>query len=648
MKLACLWSILTLFVLACAASEQEEIAWSYHGPVNSCRSNEDCTKGFCHPELNICAKDAPDEGSSSLFIKVIPNPSTGSPAQTFRNIRFDADGQITPGSLVVERQVTAQGYLKKIGVDQNDNDSDSDNDNKTRIPGRVIFTDIGNQLPGHSPSILVSQYDGFADNFLIDLVPSEYRIFIKPNGSKLVSKQYPVFYLKDIQLTGQGILQQHHALTNTWQALEHIEIPKFTYNVKGIIKWGKSPANGLTVVAVDPDERIISTSGSDGNKTTCDNTGVESCGYFAIRLPEKTGAFSIKITQQGEARHPVFIMSGYHTSQAIDSEIDLTRDRAIDLGEMEIPIRYEAVVYVKPDEPHDKRVPVPNSLLLFSSKKQIKNDEGADIGVSSVNLWVSTNEAGAIEAREGGLGVDLYPGEYNVAIIPPSSMATVPSEDLRPYYSEQPISITSPDNNPIGGQSFQLSKRPVLKGFVTAGDRGVPEAVIVGHPVEQDGSKTEQGSLSRTNTATSDSSGEFSMGLDGATYNVIVEAPKESKYAWLIKKVSVSIDTATEPEKITINNGDENSTVYFELPIPVVAKGQLTTRINAPINFSGTVIEWYMEQPNQVPSRAYKIAQTVTDASGNFTSLLPGIKPDPTITADLKPQSVEVRREPQN
>ena len=594
------FTTICLFLTACAIGVETQPVWSYDGPVNSCKSDNGCPVGFCHADLKICALQPPLE-DPTLLIKVTPNPNTGAPSQTFKNIRFDSQGNMTPSNLTIKTPARVNGRL----ITDEENDLDA----------RTVFIDTGNQIPGHSSLIAVYQYVGQEREFNIDLLPSQYDIIISPK--KLMSIQTPVFYANNILIDSEGTMHEWNETFGAWSEMDELVLPTWGYKVKGVVKWDKSPAIGLDVIAIDPvDGSTVSTSGTATNTTGLHDSEPEIEGLqgaFIIRLGKDVTEFSLKITKPNQARHPVFVIPGFTTEGLTEKQtLDLTKEERLIFEPLGIPIRYEATVYRQSQQGGNSSSPAPYSTVLFSSN---------EISGGEVDLWVEANEAGALEEYPGRLGVNLYPGNYYVTVVPGSSSATS-TTDFRPYYSE-PLTISSPDSTSIGGQSFVLKERPVVTGQVSVGGDGIPSSILKAIPTdfENDGADGSLvGSAARMSNFTCDDNGEFQIGLDEATYNVVVEAPKESWFAWKIEEVNISIDTSGETEIIYVNgDASENKVLQIELAVPFVAKGRLVSQTSEISDFSGTVVEWFREKEG----KAYSIARVVADSTGNFTALLP-------------------------
>lgn len=549
--------------MACGDKVQKYDGYSYDGPVNSCESNNDCVNGTCHQDLKLCVLPAPDDGRA-YHVRVIPESEFGVPAQVFEVTPDQSGAVLAP--LELHTAVTVQGAtVAQVG------------DGTSDLEATVVFTDVGNQLPGRAARIQVyesssSVFDG------LELLPSTYNIIALPEGDQ--AETHPITYWSGIVLDEQGVLR------NIFGEPMGLVVPEADVQVVGQVTQGGLPMNGLRVVAVDPvTGRIVSTE----NSTECVGPlSDEVCGWFSIGLAPGVEEYSLEISRPGEPQHPEFTLTGFSVPETAET-IDLTDDPRLALAPLGVPVRYYAKVE-RPVESSEGAIlydPAPGCFVLFESE---------DVAGGGVTRWVGTNEMGAIEESEGFLGVNLYPGDYDVTVIPAEASSDALT-DYTAFISPVPISISG--SAVIGGQVFPLNFRPLFKGSVLAAGEKVPVVTLVAQP------HLDETDFPRSSTASTGFDGEFSLWLDPGTYRVVAEAPPESGFAW----------------GTTVLEVEGNGSTDLGLPLPFVAGLSLTTASpELPLEVGGAVVEWYF---TDVDGRAYAIARVAADADGVVTALLP-------------------------
>lgn len=547
--------------VACAEIVEDPNDWAYDGPVNSCKGDADCSTGSCDDQLGRCVLPAPG-GEPVFYLRVIPDPVSAVPSQVF-TVELGSDGWVGE-PLRIQQPVAVVGYTLARHAD----------DTFAALDARVIFTDVGNRLPGRPARITVYEAAG-GSVFDLDLLPSVYDLMAIPGGDQ--AEDFPVYYLDGVTLDGAG------KLTDSVGAPVDLVVPEAEQSVAGIVRQGGLQMNGLTVKAIDPEsERVVSTTAV----TDCvPGDGEEQCGWFRIKLAPGTETFTISITRPSEPHHPAVLATGFSIAPEV-AELDLTDDDRLSLAPLGVPVRYQARVE-RPVESATGDVlsdPAPGCFVLFES--------GAVAG-GQVRRWVTTNESGALEEAEGVLGVSLYPGEYTVTVIPAEALSGSLS-DYQAFVSAEPITISG--SSDIGGQVFTLGWRPLIKGDVVVGADPVPQATLTAEP------HVAAPPHARSSTGNTGRDGDFAMWLDPAPYYLNAEAPSESGYAWGAKLLDVT----------------GNAELDVALPIPFVARATLAGA-SQQIEVAGAVVEWY----RVTDGRAYAVGRVQADTAGEVTALLP-------------------------
>jgi hypothetical protein len=547
---------------ACAEIDTGPHEWSYDGPVNSCKGG--CAEGSCDPGLSVCAVDPPAD--RVLIARVVPASSTGVPPQAFA---IDAGAGAPALVIAAPVAVTAKTLA-------------GEDDDIVSLRGRVIFSDVGNRLPGRPARVTV--YEAYNTAALdLALVPGLYDILVIPGGAQATS--FPIYYLDGVTIGTDG------ALSDSDGGMLDIVVPPAAATVTGRIMQASAPVNGLEVVALDSETgRTVSTS----DTTACVTGGGDQtvCGHFSIELAKSAVAaaatFSLRVSRASEANHPVFTAEGF-TAPAEGETLDLSGDARLAFGPLGVPIRTRVRV-LKPVTSAAGALeydPAPSCFVALRS---------ADVAGGSVETWVLTDESGEIEDAPGIVGINLYPGDYGVTVIP-SHAAIGAFADYEAYTAPGPLTVSegSADEELV----VRLASRPVAVGSVTAGGSAVPTSAVFAEPGV--GAAT----TARPNSGIAGGSGRFHLWLDEAPYVVAAEAPEESRYAWDLTAVTVS---------------GAQAEVDLELPVPFVLRGTVATSAAQldPIDLTGAVVEWYRE----VDGRAYAVGRTAVGADGAFAALL--------------------------
>lgn len=554
---------------ACAEIDSSPDEWSYDGPVNSCKGG--CAEGACDPEVGGCAVDPP--AGAQLVARVVPAAATGVPPQLFP---IDV-GSGSAGTLYVAAPVPVVGAaLAGEGADVEP------------LVGRIVFADVGNRLPGRPARVAVYDAEGGGELDLA-LVPGTYDAVVIPEGSQ--ATQFPAHYVDGIAVGPDGVLR------DAGGAAVDIVAPPAAAWVTGRITQASAPVNGLEVFAFDPATgRTISTV----DLTACDEVAVEGpgvetvCGHFAIALAQgAAGAaaqFSLRVARPGEANHPVFRADGFDPPAAGGS-LDLTDDERLAFGPLGVPARFRAVV----------RRPVRNAageVEYDPAASCFVSLGSADVGGGAVEKWVLTNESGEIEDSPGVVGVNLYPGAYDLTVVPAHASLGA-ADDYEGFTSASPwyVSAETEDDE----ATILLASRPMLLATVSAGGRSVPASAVSAEPGE--GAPF----TARPNSGITGKSGRLRLRLDRASYVVTAEAPQESRYAWRLAEADVA--------------GDVQGEIGVDLPLPYVLRGEVATspeQIEA-IDLGGAVVEWYREYGG----RAYAVGRSMVAEDGGFAALLP-------------------------
>ncbi|MBW2536698.1 MAG: hypothetical protein JRI55_34755, partial [Deltaproteobacteria bacterium] len=477
---------------------------------------------------------------------------------------LDADGNAV-APLEVRRLVTVAGQAL-AGNDVITADA---------VHARIIFTETGTLLPGHTARITVHVATGDTKYFQVDLLPGSYRITVIPEGSQ--AALYPVLYLDGVEVTVDGKLRDQHG-----DPLSVILVPPAAKVVHGIVRRGAMPADGLTVEALNPkNSRLISTTGV----THCPggDSGGELCGEFSLGLSPGVTEFSLRVSRPDEPNYPRAVVSGFTTSD--EDLIDLTNHHGLSFPALGVPIRLQAHVSRPAESSSGEALTVPSAgcLVTFAAD---------DVTGGAVDLWVVTNESGEVEEGDGQLGTNLYPGSYQVTVIPPPA-AGGDAVDYAAHVTSEPVAVGPEEAAEI---EFQLPWRPQLRGWTVVEGEGVPTSVLLAEP------RTGQAGYVRSSTAQADADGAYALWMDFGRYLVTAEAPSQSGYAWGRQEVEIQ--------------GDQRFDI--ELPLPFVARAQVEIEDGG--RAAGALVEWYEVFYDDL---AHPVASVTADEAGQVTVLLP-------------------------
>jgi hypothetical protein len=552
-----------LLAAACAKIDSNPAEWAYDGPVNACGAAGDCAVGDCDTELGACVVSPP--AGETLLARVVPDPATGTQAQVFP---VTVAGGAIGDPLAVRVPVTVTGETV-VG----------EGDVTSPLVGHIVFSDVGNQLPGHPAPITI--YEAYNSSvFDLDLLPSKYDIIVIPEGAQAMS--CPIYYMNDY--LGDIVLDSTGVFRDSGGSPVDVIVPLAAATVTGQITLAGVPANEVEVVALDPATgRIVS---------TVDVTHEEYPGLFSIGLAKSLvdagTQFSLRIRRPTEANHPVFVAEGF-TPPAAGGTLDLTDDPRLAFGALGVPVSFQATVLqpVRTQTGAEAYDTAPSCFVAFSS---------ADVAGGSVEKWVLTNESGELEETSGIPGVNLYPGYYMITVIP--AYAPVGSTSDYAVYTSAESQAIYVDNVP--GEELRLDWRPLVTGMVAAGGLPVPTSAVSAEPA------VGAPDTARPNSSMSGGSGAFRFWLDAAPYVVVAEAPAESRYAW-------DFVEATVP--------DQALALSLELPLPFALRGVVAASAEQvyPIDVAGSVVEWYRE----IDGSAYAVGRSVADENGGFVALLP-------------------------
>lgn len=454
--------------------------------VNVCDDDDDCAPGgTCDGEHRLCvARAAPDY---ALRVEVTPSsdPLGGTPLPMLFDLgRADEVG--TP-ELIVPVPALVEGRARLDGAP---------------IAAEVTFTP--RLSPGTrtrafvsgSVSVRASATTNGRVDFVTQLSAGSYDVYVEPLSDW--RRRLPPLYAVLEVPEGSGV-----SFDLPYRSEDLVE-------VRGVVRdpSGASRA-GLLVRAVDP----------VSGRTLSSVTSTDERGAFSLVMSRTVTSFAFRVrgdtTRPGDpsALFPRLTIDPSTLLPQPDGSFVLlvpSADRAL---------RLEGTVELPPSLGQN-RPAVGAQVRLRAS--QVSDPETGLTG--SLELDLTTNESG----RFAGF---VLPGLYQVEIVGAEEGAGILVDDFE---------VVPNPSNMILGQVFTLPTRAILGGTVQLAD-GEPvygarlRASALGLPLDG-ASVVRAATLNRSATSSSGSMGEFRMPLDVGRYDLAVEMPRETRYAWTVQR----------------------------------------------------------------------------------------------------------------
>ena len=559
--------VVWLVLSGCQDSPSTDYRNQYDGPSNRCRNDNECAAGVCHRNLSICVKE---QSLANRRLSVVYHPNQG-PPQTFP-LELSQDNTAT---IYVKRPVTVVPRVRAVGG------------GKRKLDAHLYILDH-HVLKGEAPHIITSAISENEDDPQISLHPDwrRYDVHIDPKDE---TGAYPPKYFNDLSLVETeegGVFVSREGF-----GFQKFNIEQADYEIVGEIQSASQPLDDVRVEAIDAESKRISTS----FVTRClDNDRATICGEFRIMMRRSDmGAdpesfeYDLRITRDGDPAYPVITIPS-------TSGMDIGEGRLrFELPAMPPPLvfkaRVEGKVVLRSGARHDG---LSDCRLIFES-----SDEQALTNIEK-QVHANTDYMGAIRSMANFSGVLLYPGEYNISILPPSTSPTAPVQ----YGIFQ---MTSDIMDPSTGVTFELPFRQnhILQ-VVFRGDP-IPGAAVTATPVS--GS-----AYTPVFEATPQSDGRLSLWMDAGLYVLTIKPPPSSKLAYKLLEYRVSevADERSLGAPIAIEMGE------ISPHLPIIATLRLYRGQN-PV--TGGRIEWFETMGN----RTFLIGHSGIDKEGVSLGLLP-------------------------
>lgn len=591
--------------------------------VNRCQTNDDCGDGVCVDQ--VCA--APSGALSSVLLSVTPSlagatyyvdyPTEGTSDTSPDDVNLPPMVSFTDGSISIDTTPCEPQFIPADGTSIQIKAPPGQPDNHDgTLPADVTFVPSG-RAAGLPPDVYrgVVQPGGYL--FGANLPPGDYDIYIKPYKQPIDDK------------TGDTICPVPPRLL-----LKQSVTGSRSYKLKAAsqlyvdVVWAKdASAAGWTVDLIDPSTGYpISTSRvlRDDDPITVgtdDATHHIKLDYVPTYGPNDDGELqSLSIgTDVLRLRPPE--VPGYPPPVAPTLLVQLT---GADLGND--PSSTKPAV-VRQSTPIPDKVKVEITTEIAARRTPV----AASVTLTATSLpgfpdvFTSFTRSVATDAT-GFATVDLLPGKYQVVA---TAQATCDDTScLGTTETTWTISPATGEQGEQGGRLLEFKDAAQIRGraVVPSGEpavgalvRALASVSVVDSNVMNLGDGTAP-SLPRATFGQVNAQGDFGLNVDGGTYDFRVEPDPSTGFGWYVRPI------------VPISAGIASDLDVVRLPLPVLHRGVVSTgtgdsRVGLPSAFIRAYA--YMRADGSItptPTQdaiAVQVAETHSDAAGNFTLLLP-------------------------
>jgi hypothetical protein len=463
-----------------------------------------------------------------------------------------------------------------------------------RIPARVLFTEsIASGTAGLTRAYGVTAVESNLF-FMTDLLPgfARYRIKVIPEGDE--ADDYPPRYYDDVEVTNSGGLLDSEGLR-----IASLEVDRAYVYVTGTVERGDQPVDNVTVEARDPRSgRLLSTRSITG----CG--GVTVCGQFTIGLAPEVTSFSLDIYRPSEPWYPAVTVADISIETVLQQQ---GTGSVIDLGTIALAEPLGALTRYR------ARVEAPVVLNDGSTVMDGVTDcrvifESDDVAGGRAVRYGKTDQHGDLVNVSGNPGVDLFPGSYEVTVIPPVPFNDS-VDDYGVFWLEDFLEVT--EDMAGEPQVFTLEQRPVITGRVLGEGEQLFSGAILAEPVG------EAFRYARANTASIGFDGTFAIELDSDATWLIAEAPPQSGYGFGVVRLN--------PAEVCDTGDGEQCVVNIPLSVPFVSTVTIIFKEStgaAGYGLGGATVEWY-EVDETDPYAYHLVGRFTSDEEGRVTAYLP-------------------------
>jgi hypothetical protein len=284
------------------------------------------------------------------------------------------------------------------------------------------------------------------------------------------------------------------------------------------------------------------------------------------------------------------------------------------------PVVYQGGVEAKTSE-EDKGTPAPYADLIFSSRFPVPvPSDGDDPRGTDWCAWrtVVPGPAPLCSARvaaksdaSGKFSVQLLPGVYDVFISPSSETGNSTALSTTKVPGTTRV-LSLPPGTAFEGPNFKLGPAIHFDGLVRSpGGEPMPNVKVTARPLAIPGPTDDDDvyKYARPAAAITARNGTFELDVDRGYFDLIVEPPSESGFAWVH---SLNRVVRGEPER---------PVGPLEPSVPVPVSGHVE---HEGMPLPGATVEAFaLIAAEPGGRRAVRIAQTVTDDAGAYRLALP-------------------------
>jgi hypothetical protein len=452
--------------------------------LNRCDTDADCAaSSACEPSVHLCVTPAAPTYEVRVEVTPASDPLGGEPVP----VLFDL-GVLTPGGvedMIAPVQVPVQGTARFDGapISAQITFARRPVEHEQRLDGVLSGTVAVRASSGTASRVdFLTQLPGGATYDVYVEPQSEFRALLPPLAATLeVPRDAGVAFA--IEYRSEELVQ-----------------------VRGEVRDAeRQPQEGLLVHMIDAGGRAISSRAS-----------TDADGRFTLAAPRAFGPFSFRVRGDASRQDTVALLPSI----------------TIDASTL-YPDTSGAFTLLVPSSGHamrlEGRVELPATLGMNAPAP------GAQVHLRSP--YVTDAETGLVGSLELDLTTDaegrfvghVLPGDYAVEVVSGD-------EDVGVLVSA--LEVLPNPSGMLLGQLFTLPQRSVLGGTVQLAD-GEPvsgsriRATALG--LELAGDPMAAARLNRSAMGLSGAMGEFRLPLDVGVYDVVVEMPAESGYAWHVE-----------------------------------------------------------------------------------------------------------------
>jgi len=585
--------------------------------VNRCQTNDDCGDGVCVGQ--VCA--TPNGALTSVLLTVTPALSGATYYVGYPTEGTDDTG---PDDVNVPAMVSIAGFASidttpcaptfipqqgtSVGTSRLPDDPMGLNPERI-MPADVTFVPSASAA-GLPPDVYRAAVDPSGYSFSTSLPPGDYDVYIRPYKQPLDDKGNTMCAVPPRVLRKQTVTGN---LNFKLKLASHLDVQ---------VVWAKDVSpEGWIVDLIDPSTgypistpRVLHEQGDFVSSGTQDATYQITLDYVPTTGPDgkalSTGTDVIRI-------RPPEVPTGYPPpvaptllTQLSGAALgnDSTNAKAVVRQAKPIP---DKVTLEITTEIADGHVPTAANVTLTA-----RSLPGFDDVSTSFTRSVTTDATGLAT-------VDLLPGRYRVVATPNGSCDL--TSCLGTTETEWNITASTgtqggwllafKDAAVISGKAVVPSGEPAVGALV----RALASASIV------DSNQMDLGdglapSLPRATFGQVNAQGDFGLDVDDGTYEFRVEPDPSTGFAWYVRPI------------VPISAGDGGNLDVVRLPLPVVHRGTLSTgtgdgRVTLPSAliraFAYTRPDGSITPTPTSDAIAVQVAETHSDAAGNFSLLLP-------------------------